>query len=426
MKRRDFLLGTGATVVAGSVAGCGPRSRETAVPPAFAPVRNVINRRIDPATLPGAVWLVAHGDEVVVHAAGMQAVGSDASMRRDTIFRIASMSKSVTAAAVLMLVEEGKLTLDENAERLLPELANRRVLRTLQSPVDDTIPARAPITVQQLMDYTLGSGLVFDTALPINRAIKENQLVIGTPIPMTPHDPDQWMSRFGALPLMYQPGERWLYDTGSAIQGVLVRRASGMDFDTFVEERITGPLGMRDTGFYVPANKLERFAGCALWTNAETQQPTRMDRDGADSAYAARPVFPSGAAGLCSTVDDYLAFARMLKKGGEHNGRRLLSAEYARRMTTNQLSDTVRRASAESLFPNFFDTYSWGHGLAVQIAPNRDTQAPGAFGWEGGFGTSYFVDPDRDVISIVMTQCTDFLFDGGLAAYRSAVYQATA
>ena len=389
-------------------------------------MQDIISRRIDPNALPGAVWLVAHGDDLVVSVSGTQAIGSEAPMRRDTIFRIASMTRAVTAAAVLMLVEEGKVTLEENAERLLPELANARVLRTLQSPIDDTVPARTSITVKQLMDYTFGTGLVFDTTVPINQAIKQEQLVIGTPIPMTPHDPDEWMRRFGALPLMYQPGERWLYDAGSSIQGVLVRRASGMDFDTFIEERITAPLGMRDTGFYVPANKFDRFAGCGVWTNAETRQPTRTDRDGTDSAYATRPVFPSGSAGLCSTVDDYLAFARMLKNGGEHNGRRLLSTESVRRMTTNQLSDAVRAASAESLFPNFFDTYSWGHGLAVQVATNQDTQTPGAFGWEGGFGTSYFVESSRDVISIVMTQCTDFLFDGGLAAYRSAVYRAIA
>lgn len=425
MKRRDFLLGTGATLAAVGFAGCTRRAQKTSLPPAFTPVQEVINRRIDPNALPGAVWLVAHGDELVAGVSGTQAVGTEAPMRRDTIFRIASMTKAVTAAAVMMLVEEGKLSLEENAERLLPELADRRVLRTLQSPIDDTVPARAPITVKQLIDYTFGSGLVFDTTLPINHAITENRLVIGTPIPMTPHDPDEWMRRFGALPLMHQPGERWLYDAGSAIQGVLVRRASRMDFDTFVEERITAPLGMRDTGFYVPAGKLDRFAGCGLWTKQETQQQTRMDRDGAASAYASRPVFPSGAAGLCSTVDDYLAFTRMLKNGGELNGRRLISAESARRMTTDQLSDAVRRASAESLFPNFFDTYSWGYGLAVQAAPNQDTQTLGAYGWEGGFGSSYFVDPNRDVISIVMTQHTDFLFDGGLAAYRSAVYQAT-
>ncbi len=426
MRRRELLLRTSAALAAAGFAGCNRAPQATPVPSAFAAVRDVVNQQIKPEALPGAVWLVARGDEVVMDATGAQEIGGAAPMRRDTIFRIASMTKAITAAAVMMLVEEGKLTLEESAQRLLPELANRRVLRTLGSPLDDTVPARAPVTVKQLMDFTFGFGMSFDAALPIMQAANEAQLVIAQPVPMTPHDPDQWMARFGTLPLMYQPGERWLYNVGSLIQGVLVRRASGMDFDTFVRERITDPLGMRDTGFFVPANKLDRFAGCGVFTDPATQQQTRMDQDGGQSAYASRPVFPSGAGGLCSTVDDYLAFARMLRNGGEHNGRRLLSAESVRAMTTNQLTDEQRAASAESLFPGYFETSGWGYGVGVQIARNHDTQMPGAYGWDGGFGTSFFVDPNRDVISIVMTQSSNFLFNGGLTAYRSAVYRATA
>ena len=206
--------------------------------------------------------------------------------------------------------------------------------------------------------------------MPIQRAIDERKLVNGQPVPMTPHDPDAWMARFGSLPLMHQPGERWMYNTGSLLQGVLVRRASGQSFEAFVRERILVPLGMRDTGFHVPAEKLDRFAGCGVFTDPQ-KGPTRMDADGARSAYAQPPVFPSGAGGLVSTVDDYLAFARMLLAGGVHQGRRLLSAESVREMTRDQLTPAQKAASASTFFPGFFDTQRLG--LRRQPSARRPT-----------------------------------------------------
>jgi CubicO group peptidase (beta-lactamase class C family) len=425
MKRRDLLVGGSAFLAAAALSACR-RSRNEVLPRArVKPVRAGLEREIAAGVFPGCVWLVARGEDVVIDAAGVSAIGGNRPMTRDTIFRIASMTKPITAVAVMMLVEDGKLGLDENVERLLPELANRRVLRAISSPLDDTVPARSSITVRQLMDFTFGFGLVFDPTLPVNKAAEAHHLVLGPPVPMTPHAPDEWMRRFGELPLMYHPGERWLYNAGSLILGVLVRRASGMNFETFVEERITAPLGMRDTAFFVPPDKLERFAGCGVFTDPTTGQATRMDADGAQSAYAAPPVFPSGAGGLCSTVDDYLAFARLLQVGGEHRGRRLLRAESVRAVTTNQLSPAQRTASANSLFPGFFDVHGWGYGVRVQVAPDAIASTPGAYGWFGGFGTSWFNDPNGDRTSIVLTQSSDFLFNGGLERYRAAVYAAT-
>jgi CubicO group peptidase (beta-lactamase class C family) len=424
MTKRNFLLSSAAA----GLAACGPKPPEAApFPSAYTPIRDVMAAEIAANHFPGSVWLIAKGDEVVVDTAGVSAIGAATPMQRDTIFRIASMTKAVTAAAVMMLVEEGKLTLEENAERLLPELANRRVLRTINSQLDDTVPANHPPTVRELMNFTFGTGISFDTTLPIMQAAEQqNHLVLGQPVPMTPHDPDEWMRRFGSLPLTYQPGERWLYNVGSLVQGVLVRRASGQDFDTFVAERIAGPLGMTDTGFFVPANKLDRFAGCGVFTDPATQQQTRMDQDGAQSAYATRPVFPSGAGGLCSTVDDYLRFARMLMAQGQHEGRQMLKPDSVRAMTTSQLTDAQRVASAASLFPGYFDQHSWGYGAGIQVGPTELTPTPGAYGWDGGFGTSWVNEPNRNVISIVMTQSSDFLFNGALQRYYQAVYAATA
>jgi CubicO group peptidase (beta-lactamase class C family) len=420
MNRRQFLVGSNCALAAAGLYGCAsaPAARPQ---PAFPRLSELMASQVAPSKLPGAVWLVAQGDSVAVDAVGVSAIGGSTPMRRDTIFRIASMTKAVTAAAVMMLVEEGKLALDAPAERWLPELANRRVLRRLDGPLDDTVPASRPITVQDLMTFTLGFGILFDAKMPIQRAIDERQLRNGEPVPMTPLAPDAWMAKFGTLPLMHQPGERWMYNTGSLLQGVLVRRASGQDFDAFVRARILEPLGMKDTGFQVPADKLDRFAGCGVFTDPQGQAH-RMDADGAQSAYASAPTFPSGAAGLVSTVDDYLAFARMLLTGGVHRGQRLLSAESVREMTRDHLSADQKAASAATFFPGFFDTRGWGYGLAVITRADAVSPVPGRYGWDGGFGTSWINDPARNLVAIVMTQSSDFLFNGALDRFWRALY----
>lgn len=420
MERRDFLIGSSAAVAAGLT---GWSSSTQSAPAAFAPLHELMAKQVAEKRLPGAVWLVARGDDVTVDTVGVTAVDGLKPMRRDTIFRIASMTKAVTATAVMMLVEEGKLALDAPAERWLPELANRQVLRRIDAPLEDVERAQRAITVRDLLTFTLGFGILFDNSPPIMQRIDELQLVNGQPVPMTPHAPDEWMRRFGTLPLMHQPGARWMYNTGSLLQGVLVRRAAAQDFDVFVEERILRPLGMRDTGFFVPKDKLDRFAGCGFFTDPQSGKASRMDADAAQSAYASKPVFPSGAGGLVSTVDDYLTFARMLLKGGVHSKQRLLGAESVRALSTNQL--TPEQIAKSDFFPHFFDTHGWGYGVAVTTAPDAVSKIPGRYGWDGGFGTSWINDSSRNLISIVMTQSSDFLFSGALDAYWRAVYAAT-
>ena len=425
MKRREFLGSCGTMVAAGCAAGRArdvPSRAPGSEPGAggFAPGRAVMDAEVASGRLPGAVWLVARGDEVSVQTLGVTAVGGRTPLARDTLFRIASMTKPVTALAVLMLIEDGQLALDAPVEQWLPELAERRVLRRLDGPIDDTVPAERAITVRDLLTFTFGFGLSFEP-LPIGAAIDEHQLVNAQPVPMTPHAPDEWMRRLGLLPLMHQPGARWMYNTGSLVQGVLVRRAAKQDFDAFVRERILLPLGMSDTGFHVPAHALARLAGCAEFTDPQTGAKTRMDRDGAESAYATPPVFPSGAAGLVSSVDDYLAFARLLMNGGVHRGRRLVSEALVREMTRDQLTPAQKAAS--TFFPGFFETSGWGYGVGVTTAPNGPAQ-PGSYGWSGGFGTAWFNDPSRDLVVIAMTQSTDFLFSGALERFERSVYDA--
>jgi CubicO group peptidase (beta-lactamase class C family) len=422
LTKREFLLASGSAVAAASLGGCA-QLRPSRLAPGLVPARESMAAQLAAKQFPGAVWLVAQGDEVAVDMVGSAAIGGSAPMRRDTIFRIASMTKPITAAAVMMLVEQDKLALDAPAERWLPELANRRVLRRIDGPLDDTVPARRPILVRDLLAFTLGFGILFDETPPIQRAVDELELVNGKPVPMTPHAPDEWMRRFGTLPLMHQPGERWMYNTGSLLQGVLVARTAGQGFDAFVHERLLEPLGMRDTGFFVPPEKLARLAGCGHFTDPRTGSASQMDADGAQSAYARRPIFPSGAGGLVSTVDDYLVFARMLMNRGAHDGRRLLEAQSVREMTTDRLTPEQRAAS--EFFPHFFDTWSWGYGVGVVTAPDAVAQVSGRYGWDGGFGTSWFNDPNRELIGVVMTQSTDFLFSGARDAFFKAVYAAT-
>ncbi|MGH6958118.1 MAG: serine hydrolase domain-containing protein, partial [Caulobacteraceae bacterium] len=311
------------------------------------------------------------------------------------LFRIASMTKPVTAAATLMLIEEGRLALDEPVDRLLPELAGRRVLRRLDGPLDGTVPARRPITVEDLLTFRLGLGLVFGSAddYPILAAVAARDLAgFGPPRPDHAYDPDEWMRRLGELPLMAQPGERWLYSTGSNVLGVLIARASGRSFPDFLRARLFEPLGMKDTAFFAPPDKLDRLTA-AYW-------PALMD-DPAASAYASPPRFPEGDAGLVSTAADILAFSRfLLRRGLAPDGTRLLSEKTAAEMTRDHLTPAQREGGAAVLGPD----HGWGYGLAVALRRTSEGVPAGAYGWNGGLGTSWIMDPGSDATAILMTQ----------------------
>jgi CubicO group peptidase (beta-lactamase class C family) len=306
MQRRDFISTSASAIFSSSaVAGAYAQSKrsKTMTAPFSATglerLHEVMARAIKPGTPPGLVLLVAKGDAVHVDSIGAKSIGGTP-MRRDSIFRITSMTKPITAAAAMMLVEDGKLALDEPAERLLPELANRQVLTSLDAPPSRTVPAERPIIVRDLMNFTLGFGLQFDPNLPIQKRIDELALVNGPPVPQTPHLPDEWMKRFGTLPLMHQPGATWNYNTGSLILGVLIACASGQPLGEFMKARIFEPLGITDTAFFVPEAKRDRFVS-AYNFNFRTGESFLEDKP--DGQWSAPPPFPSGAAGLVSTVD---------------------------------------------------------------------------------------------------------------------------
>jgi CubicO group peptidase (beta-lactamase class C family) len=364
----------------------------------LARLRGVMRGHVESGDVPGLVWLVARRDEVHVDVAGVLDPAAGVPVGRDGIFRIASMTKPITAVAALALVEDCRLRLDEPVDRLLPELADRRVLASPGAALDDTVPARRPITVRDLLTFRMGWGADFAATgpQPAMAAMAELGLGVGPPQPAGPPEPDEWMRRLGTLPLEHHPGERWLYHTGADVLGVLVARAAGQAFDTFLAERIFEPLGMTDTAFAVPPGNRGRF-GPAFMTNPATGE--REVYDPPDGQWSVPPAFPGGGAGLVSTVDDVLAFAEMLRSGGTYRGRRILSRASVAAMTTNQLTPAQVAASS----PDPSGAQGWGFGVSVQLLRTGPSRSVGTYGWDGGLGSSWANDPAEDLVGILLT-----------------------
>jgi CubicO group peptidase (beta-lactamase class C family) len=365
-------------------------------------MHNIMAGYVERGEVPGLVTLVSRRSEVHVDAIGMKAVGDSDPMRRDTIFRISSMTKPITAAATMILVEECKLRLDDPVDRWLPELARRKVLKRLDGPLDDTVPAKRPLTVRDLLTFRMGFGqmMALPDAYPILQAANEQQIGMGPPSPSAMPAPDEWMRRLGQLPLMHQPGERWMYNTGSDVLGVLIARASGQPLETFLRERIFEPLHMKDTSFSVPKASLERLA-TSYWTDPQSGKLTVYD-EAKGGQWSRPPAFPSGAGGLVSTVDDYLAFGQMMLNQGKYDNERILSRLSVELMTTDQL--TTEQKAVSDLVPGFFDSHGWGFGVSVVTRRDDVAAVPGRYGWDGGLGTSWYSDPREDMVIILMTQ----------------------
>jgi CubicO group peptidase (beta-lactamase class C family) len=367
----------------------------------IAEMSRTMNGYVERGDTPGIVTLIASGDEVHVEAMGTKTVGGTEPMRRDTIFRIASITKPVAAAAAMILVDDGKLKLEDSIEPWLPELANRRVLRSIDSQLDDTVPATRAITVRDVLSscFGFGSVMAMPGSYPIQKPIADWHMGgDGPPHPDLTPATDEWIRKLGELPLMYQPGERWAYNTSYDVTGVLVARVAGKSFGTFLQERLFEPLGMKDTAFSVPASKLDRLPGFYTF-NYETKEFEPFDSL-QDSEYSHPPAFESGAGGLVSTADDYCAFCRMLLNKGTWGRERILSKDSVEMMTSDQVTPQQREGS--EIF--FGEHSSWGFGMAVNIRQEQPWMVPGRFGWDGGFGTSAYSDPKNDFVGILLTQ----------------------
>ncbi|MFF7078154.1 serine hydrolase domain-containing protein [Streptomyces lavendulae] len=371
-------------------------------------LREVLRRHVESGKVPGLVALVGRGEETHVEAIGTMRHDGGPPMRRDTIFRMASTTKPVAVAATMVLLDECRLRLDDPVDPWLPELADRRVLQRADAPLEDTVPARRPITVRDLLTSTCGLGLDM-TAMgsPMMSAYFE-QRVYGENGWMLPAvEPDEWMRRLGTLPLMYQPGERWLYNVSDDVLGVLVARVTGRSFEAFLRERIFDPLGMKDTGFHVPADKIDRLP--PLYA-PDPQTGGFEVADEAEGGHHSRPpAFQSGGGGLDSTVDDYHAYFRMLLDHGMHGTERILSRPAVELMTGNRLPAEQTAAlqawgrSVVHLSHGQGQTGGWGFGMTVRTY--RGDYAPvGQFGWDGGAGTTTYADPHNRLVGILLTQ----------------------
>ncbi|GGV22825.1 serine hydrolase [Streptomyces longisporoflavus] len=370
----------------------------------MADLRKTLETHVSNSSVAGAVGLVAHGDRgEEVAAVGSVDVEGTAPMARDSIFRIASLTKPVVAAALMMLVDEGRITLDDPVGRWLPELASPSVVRTPSSPVDDVVPAVRPITVFHLLNSRTGYGFPSDFSLPALAPLF-SELKQGPPQPQAPPAPDAWMAALSRIPLLHQPGDGWLYNLSSDLQGVLIARVTGVPLPQFLAERVFEPLGMTDTAFSVPPGKLDRFT--SYYAAGAEAGPERDPRSGLelldtpDGQWSTPPPFPSGAGGLVSTLDDWLAFGRMLLAGGTTaDGRRLLSPEAVRQMTTNHLT-TPERESAGL----FLEGMGWGFGGSVDVETVEPWNVPGRYGWVGGTGTTAHIIPSTGTVTLMFSQ----------------------
>ena len=299
------------------------------------------------------------------------------------------MTKPMTAATILSLIDEGLLDLDGPIEELLPELADRRVLRRADGPLDDTVPALRPITVRDLLTFTWGFGMqgamfMAPEPWPIMTATLERPLAtFGPPQPAATPEPDTWLAQLAELPLLAQPGERWLYNTGSQVLGVLAARATGEPFDKVLRDRVLDPLGMYDTGFYA-------MDTTQLAAAYENRDGTLAVSDPPNGQWSRPPAFPDGSAGLVSTVDDLVAFGQMLLRGGDP----VLTPETVNEMTRDQLSPEQR----SNVWPGFdlLDGRGWGYGVSILD--------DGQYGWDGGLGTAWANVPSKDLVVVVLTQ----------------------
>ncbi|MDQ2637190.1 MAG: beta-lactamase family protein [Actinomycetota bacterium] len=353
-----------------------------------------IREAIDGGLLAGAVTLVWRAGEILqVNELGYRDVEARLPMQRDTIFRVASMTKPVTVAAAMSLVDDGKLALSDPVTKWLPEFAQMRVLDAPGGPLDKTHPARRAITVEDLMTHRSGLVYYFSVVGPLARAYSRISVR---------QDPDGWLAEIAALPLEHQPGERMTYSNATDVLGIILERIEGKTLQDVLTERILGPLNMADTGFYVPSRNRSRAATMYRLTDQD-----KLSHDAMGPTPATPPPFCMGGANLFSTADDYLRFARMLLADGEIDGVRVLSEDSVHSMRADRLTDEQKQH--DFLGMPFWIGRGFGLNLSVVTDPLRSRQlfgpgGAGTFSWPGAYGTWWQADPSEDLILIYLIQ----------------------
>lgn len=339
---------------------------------------------VQAGVVPGAIVGVRHRGETTVDALGTTAPAGDDPLLVDAQVRISSNTKPMIAALTLLLAQDGVLGLDDPVERFLPELADRRVLRRIDGPVDETEPARRPIIVEDLLTMRLGFGWVFESECAAVDTATALGLGFGPPDPPALPSPDEWIARFATLPLLEQPGIVWRYELAFALLGILVARAAGRPLDVTLADRLFTPLGMTATAFVAdPTRLVPAFV---------RHENGLVPFDGvASSRWASQPRFPDGRGGLVSTAGDLLRFAGMLLDGG---GGLLTSSVLA--MTTDRLTPEQRVGPSAA---TFLDGGGWGYGVGV-----IESSVGRRYGWGGGLGTLWYSWPEDDLAAVLITQ----------------------
>lgn len=341
--------------------------------------------------VPGAAWAVVSGERQVV------TLGATGPVRRDTIFRIASITKPIVAVLALALVEDGVLALDAPVDRWLPELSGRRVLRARDGALEDTVPAGRPTSLRDLLQMGLGIGwdMVTPGEAPWPSAVSRSDIVSTWTSPVV--RPDRWAELAGALPMAHQPGEGWLYQFSFDAVSVLIERATRRRLDLVLRERLLDRLDMHETGYSVDIRDVDRVSSALF--------PNRAGRfvevaPWGDPRLMTVPVFRGGATGLLSTVADLARFVQMLVREGRGPRGRVISPASVALLRTDWLTGAADAMAHEFLEPSM----GWGLGFGVDREARYPGSHPGRFGWDGGTGTSLWVDPAAGVGGVLLTR----------------------
>jgi CubicO group peptidase (beta-lactamase class C family) len=403
------LLFPPGTLLAQPLPTAPPESQQVSVS-RLARVGTAITGAIDAGDHAGAVWLVARNGRILDwQASGSRDVEASLPMKKDTIFRIYSMTKVVSSVAAMILIEEGRLRLDDEVGTYLPALAGMKVWQGGTETAPDLVATEHPITVKQLLTHTSGLIYGFDSR-PIDKVYQEADAMGATSM-------DEFVGIAATLPLAFQPGERFAYGLGIDVIGAIVEQISGQPFEQFVRARITDPLGMEDTGFDLPPEKHSRIA--------------RIYRRGDDGTLEAveplADVYPSpgrgfaaGGAGLFSTASDYARFGQMLLNGGELDGVRILGRKTVELMMQNHLA----HLDPPTTSPDGGDGFGLGGSVRVSVANAGEAGSVGQFGWSGAASTFFRIDPEEDLMILLLLQQVPFN-DGNLIGRVSALVYAS-
>jgi CubicO group peptidase (beta-lactamase class C family) len=397
-----------ANVAVGATAASSTPAAPTPAPPTQAPrlasLETGLRCLTDQGRIPGAVILVQRNGKIIYRSrVGFQDVATRTPMTEDTIFRLYSMSKPITSVAVMMLMEEGKLALDDPLYRFVPEFKDTRVY--VSGDVDHLVtePLQRPITLRDLLTHTSGLTYHFMGDTPVHQYYRKYGVKRDTPVGSLPTDApaaptlEELVHRLARAPLLHQPGQRFDYSYSTTVLGLVIERASGVPLDRFLQDRLFGPLGMRHTGFFVEGRALDHFVTNYLWTGTELKPIENRDT----SDYRDRHRLLDGGGALASTAGDYLRFAQMLLNGGELDGVRILKPETVARMIQDHLPPS---AGGQGLIPGM--SFEFGYGFAIgNAATAREGWLPdGAYGWDGSGNTFFWVDPGRKQVTVFMTQ----------------------